>query len=109
MSKHFTKRRVVIAAVVCAFLMLYVPVIRCFDDVKVGPKTCKELDLDPERCVTTEYYSVFTLLVNGHLSEICPAGKLHILFLTDAAFAIILISLAIAFLVDVLYSRYRDV
>lgn len=100
------KRKLLIFAVITFVLVSYMPLIKCEQDALAKEKICKLYG----EC-QTDYYNSVTGLIGmwGKWDTYCPASRINSVIVLAMAALILVISFSLAHIIDMLYSKYRDI
>jgi hypothetical protein len=98
-----TRRRLLIAAGVFTFVFLFVPLIKCQDNVETGKSTCQDMKL-----CSTDYYGSLAKMILSSDGIVCPAREVTTFRLVDLTLLLAALCYLLACGIDSLYIRYRD-
>jgi hypothetical protein len=100
---RISKRRILLTGGIFLFVLMYVPLIKCLDDVKTGTSTCKEMKI-----CTTDYYNSIGKVLLTYGTPVCPKNQLTPLGLALLIVLCMVASYLVACGIDLLYTKYRD-
>ena len=99
------KKIVVIFLIVFYPSLAYLQLLKCETEQAVSEKFCKEYDL----CKVDVYFALSTVIINYDDGFYCPSQHIGFWLVGVLTLLLMVISFVIAYTVDYLYVRYRDI
>ena len=107
-SFKISKTQIIITLVLFFILYFYLPLIKCVTDLDVSKKVCERYSL----CTTDFWFSMFNIVSNYELYEnkyYCPEKDFSHLNIIIITLLLLFTSYLIAFSLEKLYIKYRDI